>query len=79
MYKRQEEESSNREERNTTVLVKTVSLFDSQQELSRWFPYLADAFASGAATDGFYVVVISFGGAGVYTVPMTTRPGQANQ
>ena len=74
-----ENESTNREERNTTVLVKTVSLFDSQQELSRWFPYLADAFASGPATDGFYVVVISFGGAGVFTVPMTTRPGQANQ
>ena len=74
-----EDASSNREERNTTVLVKTVSLFDSQQELSRWFPYLADAFASGPATDGFYVVVISFGGAGVFTVPMTTRPGQANQ
>ena len=74
-----ETSDSDNEERVTTVLIKTVPLFDSQQELSQWFPYLADALARGPAVGGFYVVVISFGGAGVFTVPMATRPDQADQ
>ena len=72
------ETSEEHEERATTVLIKTVPLFDSQKELSRWFPYLADTLASGPVVDGFFVLVISFGGAGVFTVPMATRPGQAD-
>ena len=71
-------ETSEHEERATTVLIKTVPLFDNQQELSQLFPYLADALASGPVVDGFYVLVISFGGAGIFTVPMATRPGQAD-
>ncbi len=74
-----EDETSDNEEQATTVLIKTVPLFDSQQDLSQWFPYLADALARGPAVGGFYVVVISFGGAGVFTVPMATRPGRANK
>ena len=67
-------QTSNTDERTTTILVKTVSFFDGQQELSRWFPYLSDALSKGPTVDEFYVVVISFGGAGVFTVPMSVRP-----
>ena len=73
-----ENETSDYQERTTTVLIKIVPLFDSQKEVSQWFPYLADALASGPAVGGFYVVVISFGGAGVFTVPIASRPSQAD-
>ena len=62
------------DEQATTVLIKTVSFLDGRQELSRWFPYLSEAFTEGPAAEGFYVVVISFGGAGVFTVSMSARP-----
>ena len=65
-----------REERNelaTTILIRTVSFIDSQRELPKLFDYLQDSFSHGPAVGGFYVVVISFGGAGIFTVPMTAR------
>ena len=66
-----------REERNelaTTILIRTVSLIDSPRDLPKLFHYLQDSFSHGPSVGGFYVVVISFGGAGVFTVPMTARP-----
>jgi len=65
-----------REEQNelaTTILIRTVSFIDSQRELPKLFDYLQDSFSHGPAVGGFYVVVISFGGAGIFTVPMTAR------
>ncbi len=57
-----------------TILIRTVSFVDGEQELPKWFPYLHESFSQGPPVDGFYVVVISFGGAGIFTVPMSARP-----
>ena len=70
-----DERTSRGDERPTTILVKTVSFSDGQRELPRWFPYLSETLTNEPAIDGFYAVVISFGGAGVFTVPMSARPG----
>ena len=58
----------------TTILIRVVSFTDGQQELPKWFPYLQDAFSHGPPRDGFYVVAITFGGAGTFTVPLNARP-----
>ena len=67
-------EKKEQNELATTILIRTVSFIDSQQELPKLFSYLQDSFLQGPSVDGFYVVVISFGGAGVFTVPMAARP-----
>lgn len=58
----------------TTVLTRSVSFADSQMEVPRWFPYLQEVFSHGPTGEGFYLVVITFGGAAVFTVPFSARP-----
>ncbi len=58
----------------TTILIRVVFFADGQQELPKLFPYLKDAFSHGPPRNGFYVVAITFGGAGSFTVPLNARP-----
>ena len=59
---------------STTILTRAFSFEDSRQEIPELFPYLAGSFEAPPPKDGFLVVVIAFGGAGTFTVPLDVRP-----
>ena len=58
----------------TTILTTAVSFVDSCTEVPRWFPYLEETLSQGPPCDAFYVIAITFGGAGVFSVPLSARP-----
>ena len=58
----------------TTILTRAASLVDSCTEVPKWFPYLEETLSQGSPSDAFYVIAITFGGAGAFSVPLTARP-----
>lgn len=65
---------SNHEDTPTTILIRAVSFVDSQMDIPECFPYLQETFSQDSGADEFYVVAITFGGAGAFTVPFSARP-----
>jgi hypothetical protein len=58
----------------TTALARAVSFRECRREISASFPYLRGTFEQPPPPDGFVAVVISFGGAATFTVPLGARP-----
>ncbi len=59
----------------TTTLARPVPFDECRQEVPKFFPYLKESFET-PPSDGFLVVVVSFGGAGTFAVPLSARPPQ---
>lgn len=59
----------------TTTLARAFTFQECKNEVPRWFPYLSGTFDRSPPNDGFFVVVVTYGGAGSFTVPDGARPG----
>ncbi len=68
------ESDSREDDIPTTILTRAASLVDSCIEVPRWFPYLEETLSHGSPCEAFYVIAITFGGAGAFSVPRAARP-----
>jgi len=68
------ESDSREDDIPTTILTRAASLVDSCIEVPRWFPYLEETLSQGSPCEAFYVIAITFGGAGAFSVPLAARP-----
>jgi hypothetical protein len=57
-----------------TTLARWESFKRCRRELPKVFPYLAGTFEQPPPEDGFVTVVVAFGGAATFIVPLDARP-----
>jgi hypothetical protein len=66
------------EEEDTAAITTTLARWESfkrcRREVPKVFPYLAGTFEQPPPEDGFVAVVVAYGGAATFIVPMDARP-----